>query len=211
MTRFSRTVPALLVLAMLGGCSTWQEGYTDKRNDVSLVRMTHDIAFVSGDARLTAASAADLHRFLADQGVSYGDTVTIDTGATPAALAGQRRAVLATMLAKEGITVAAASAPYGATPRADTARLVIGRYLVTPPQCPDWRKPSDRDYGNTQSSDYGCASATNLGLMVANPHDLIEGRGYAGPDAELAAKAVQQYHADAVKTPTAPSASSGGQ
>ena len=32
------------------------------------------------------------------------------------------------------------------------------------------------DYTNTLPSNFGCATQTNLGLMVANPRDLVMGR-----------------------------------
>jgi hypothetical protein len=57
------------------------------------------------------------------------------------------------------------------------------------------------------SSNYGCANATNLGLMVASPADLASGRPFTGIEAQPAASAVQRYLTDKVKQPPAPTAS----
>ena len=45
------------------------------------------------------------------------------------------------------------------------------------------------------SSDFGCADATNLGLMVANPRDLLVGRQPGPASAEPALAAIQNYRA----------------
>jgi hypothetical protein len=46
------------------------------------------------------------------------------------------------------------------------------------------------DVANTVPSYYGCATATNLCLMVASPADLVSGRPFTEPDA--AAEAAEQ-------------------
>ena len=73
--------------------------------------------------------------------------------------------------------------PYGivASPAAGARRRPMrpsirrDRYLVTLPPCPNWSKPAAGagDFTNTPSSNFGCAAAVNLGLMVANPADLV--------------------------------------
>ena len=59
-----------------------------------------------------------------------------------------------------------------------TAVIRRERYLVTLPPCPDWSKPAAGagDFTNTASSNFGCATAVNLGLTVAQPADLVEAR-----------------------------------
>jgi type IV pilus biogenesis protein CpaD/CtpE len=63
------------------------------------------------------------------------------------------------------------------------------------------------DFSNALTSNYGCANATNLGLMVANPTDLVSGQPYSGPEAQPAAAAVRRYLTDRVKLPPSPIAS----
>ena len=86
-------------------------------------------------------------------------------------------------------------------------RVTVGRYVVTPPNCPDWTKPATGDPGNNVSSNFGCATTANLGLMIADPGALV--RGYAaGPgDGEMLAKGVQNYRED--KTPWLPAGGQG--
>jgi pilus assembly protein CpaD len=95
---------------------------------------------------------------------------------------------------------------------------VDGRNMVTLPPCPNWSQYPTSDFTNVKSSNYGCANATNLGLMVANPADLTAGRPLARADATPAVSGVTRYLTDKVKLPdtgagagalAAPSASGG--
>jgi type IV pilus biogenesis protein CpaD/CtpE len=93
-----------------------------------------------------------------------------------------------------------------------------GRYMVTLPDCPNWSQYPASDFTNAKSSNFGCATASNLGLMVANPADLVAGRELAHADGTPAVSAVTRYLTDKVKLPetssgagalTAPSSSGG--
>ncbi len=89
---------------------------------------------------------------------------------------------------------------------ANRAVVSIGRYAVTLPTCPNWSQSLRYEFTNALSSNYGCANATNLGLMVASPADLASGRPFTGIEAQPAASAVQRYLTDKVKQPPAPTA-----
>ena len=94
-----------------------------------------------------------------------------------------------------------------ATVPADHAVIGVGRYAVTLPPCPNWSSPPNATYTNAHTSNWGCAAATNLGLMVANPADLVAGRPLGPADGTTAVTAVQRYLTDRVKQPPAPTAS----
>lgn len=87
---------------------------------------------------------------------------------------------------------------------------------VVSPRCPDWRPSPVTSYSNMLfTPNIGCASATNLGLMVADPRDLVQGEGGGTPDTHNTTNAVRQYRSGASSSApaaAAPSgASSGGQ
>jgi len=90
---------------------------------------------------------------------------------------------------------------------ANRAIVTVGRYTVTLPACPNWSESLAVEFTNAFSSYYGCANATNLGLMVANPADLVSGRTLAPADGQPAVAAVQRYMTDRVKQPPTPTAS----
>jgi len=77
---------------------------------------------------------------------------------------------------------------------------VEGNRVILPP-CPNWSQYPASDFTNVKSSNFGCATATNLGLMVAYPADLAAGRELARADATPAVSGVTRYLTDKVKLP----------
>ena len=63
---------------------------------------------------------------------------------------------------------------------AGTVRVVVSRTKATVPGCPDWSANSDVNLDNATSSNYGCATNSNLAAMVANPEHLIKGDAARG-------------------------------
>ena len=89
----------------------------------------------------------------------------------------------------------------------DAAVIRRERCLVTLPPCPDWSKPAvgAGDFTNTASSNFGCATAVNLGLTVAQPADLVGRLVRSGSrPVQPAATAVDRYLNDKVALPAAP-------
>ena len=71
--------------------------------------------------------------------------------------------------------------------------IVLERYLVTPPACPDWSRKSGMDYANKPHTNFGCATETNLGLMIADPRDLVRGRKLDPADGVHQAEGIVRY------------------
>ena len=198
-----RAAPIALSL-LLSACATdytKSEAPNNLRVDGASTRV--DIAFAPGSARLAPGEAAHLDRLVATGVVRPADRVTI-AAAGPPPLAEQRAAALSSALLAYGIV--ADRGPVEAIP-ANHAVLGIGRYTVSLPPCPNWSSPPAAEYTNMHSSNWGCAAATNLGLMVASPADLVSGRRLAPADGMPAAGAVARYLNDRVKQPPAPTAS----
>ncbi|MGH7115595.1 MAG: CpaD family pilus assembly lipoprotein, partial [Stellaceae bacterium] len=76
---------------------------------------------------------------------------------------------------------------------------------VTLPRCPNWSMKDAGDFTNAPTSNFGCATAVDLGLMVASPADLAGGRTLAAADGKPAVQAVDAYLDGKVQLPTAPS------
>jgi len=73
---------------------------------------------------------------------------------------------------------------------------------VTPPEdCPNWSKHFEGIADSELHSNYGCATVTNYGVMVTNPHDLHRGRGESGSHAESSALPVTAYRAGKAPLP----------
>lgn len=81
----------------------------------------------------------------------------------------------------------------------DRVEVRVGSHLVRLPGCPDWSRDPAFDPWNLPLSNLGCANATNLGLMVADPADLAGGRELGPADGTREADAVARYRTDKVK------------
>jgi pilus assembly protein CpaD len=187
----------LATTLLLGACNP-ATIYTDAeapRNltlDTSTTRV--DLRFAPGSAQLTPAEVAQLRHLAASGAIAADDRVTVASAGTPY-VAEQRVASVSAVLLGYGIVVSGAQ--LAAVPP-NHAVVEVTRTLVTLPPCPNWSKLSQPDYANAPSSNFGCASETNLGLMVANPTDLASARTMRGTAGQPASAAVLRYLIDKV-------------
>jgi pilus assembly protein CpaD len=201
-----KTRPAPIAVALMLSLTACATDYTKSeapntlRVDGAETRV--EISFAPGSARFAAGEAARLERLVGTGVVRPADRVTI-AAAGPPVLADRRAAALSSALLAYGIVVD--NSPLQRVP-ADHAIVGIGRYAVTLPTCPNWSEPPNAEYTNAMSSNWGCAAAVNLGLMVASPSDLVSGRTLAPADGMPAVTAVQRYLNDRVKNPPQPTA-----
>ena len=155
------------------------------------------IAFAGGSDRLAAGEAARLDRMVLAGTIRPADRVRVAASGPPG-LAERRAAAISRELLRYGIV--AQPTALDAVP-ANHALVSVGRYSVTLPDCPNWSQSLSYDFTNAFTSNYGCANATNLGLMVASPGDLVSGRSFSGTNAQVTANAMQRYLTDRVKPP----------
>jgi len=160
------------------------------------------IAFAGGSDRLAAGEAARLDRMVLAGTIRPADRVRVAASGPPG-LAERRAAAISRELLRYGIV--AQTTALDAVP-ANHAIVSVGRYSVTLPDCPNWSQSLSYDFTNAFTSNYGCANATNLGLMVASPGDLVSGRSFSGTNAQVTANAMQRYLTDRVKPPPSPTA-----
>jgi pilus assembly protein CpaD len=195
---------AVLPLLALAACITeYSKTEAPAQLQVDGAETRFDLSFTPGSARLASGEAARLDRLVATGVIRPADRVTIAAAGTPS-LAERRAAAISKELLAHGIVTDTATPQ---TVPSNHAILAIGRYAVTLPACPNWSQAPTYDFTNSVPSWYGCSSATNLGLMVASPADLVSGRALAPADAVITSNAVKLYLADKVKTPPAPTAS----
>lgn len=189
----ARSVIAMALLAGAGCTPTqsyWSEAQAKKENRVEPVRLQHDVRFASG-AQLSPAEMAQLEGFIARHDIGYGDRVYVLTNPKAANDSeNQRSNTVLKYMSAHGVK-AAVLPSVEAEP--GLVRIVVNRYVVVPPNCPDWSKPTNADYSNTPMSNLGCSNTANLGLMVADPRELIQGRTAGSADGEGSVLAIQRY------------------
>lgn len=100
--------------------------------------------------------------------------------------------------------------PNNFTPREKTATYdPVSEQLTLPHPCPDWSQTQTENYRNEAHSNYGCAVNTNNALQIANPKDVLQGRGAPGPDSEVTARTVERYRAGEIPAELTPVQGSG--
>lgn len=166
------------------------------RNEVKMVRLPFSIR-AEEDATATPSNytLAGINLFLRSVDAGHADVILLDAPNVPQA----RIDEIAGFLRKRGL-VYGGVAKLGAEPAEGDITLYVERHIVVPPNCGFWRAETSGNQKNNASAHYGCASMANLGLMVANPRDLIAGQG----SGNSTAAAVGAIYSPAPQTPATP-------
>ncbi|MFC3442200.1 CpaD family pilus assembly protein [Sphingobium rhizovicinum] len=141
---------------------------------VSYATYTFDVQAGSG-GDLSPAEAGRLNDWFASIGLGYGDQVAVVTEGgyySPAI-----REDIANVVARHGLLVGEDSSAVAGTAPAGSIRLIVRRASASVPGCPDWRSTQETDPNLATTSNYGCATNSNLAAMIANPEDLVRGQG----------------------------------
>ncbi len=189
---------ALTLAACAPGAAEYTKAEAPNRLQVEGSASTFEIGFAPGSDRLAAAQGARLDQLVANGAIRPADRVAVAAGGPPS-LATAREAEVASRLLRWGIVVDSQALPVVAPNR---ALVTVGRYAITLPPCPNWSQPRANDFTNALPSNFGCATAVNLGLMVASPADLVRGRQLAPADGKPAVAAVDRYLTDQVQLPS---------
>jgi pilus assembly protein CpaD len=197
---------ALTLTLSVGACApvtsyTSAEAPKDLKLDSATTEL--DVRFAPGSAALARADAARLHQLATSGAIGPADRILVAAAGSPG-LAEQRYASISAILLHYGIIPFATQ--LSRVPP-EHAILDITRTVVTLPACPNWSKPSQSDFANQPSSNFGCANAVNFGQMVAYPTDLAS--GLPSPrtaEGQPAASAMSRYLNDKVQLPAANSA-----
>ena len=167
-----------------------------------LVQYSHDVAFAAGEARLTNDQRQRLDSFLARLEAGYGDRFYVVAGRgrrgapkqAAARLGERRRQAVMAVLELRRLRVLPLRIEFGIdAPVGEAVKVIVRRYVVTLPGCPDWTGRPGVTFNNTPSSNFGCATAINLGLMVADPGDIVAGRHPGLMDGEFIARSIERY------------------
>jgi outer membrane protein OmpA-like peptidoglycan-associated protein len=191
----------------------WMEASSPKNLEVERARYRHTIHFATDSAELTAMEQERLLTFLQTVVPTARDTVIVEGHADERAtdlynleLASRRITSVSGFLDEHGLAgiplhtaafgervPANAGGDPGAWQQNRRVELVLERHVVELPPCPDWSRESGLDFENLPGSNFGCATQTNLGLMIDNPSDLARGRKLAPGDGIHAAEGVVRY------------------
>lgn len=203
-----QTLCLIVGLVTLAACAersdSWSPHDAPKKNRISWAEFHHPVQFAEASAALSPSEKSTLARFLARVGQGEGVIVTLATGSTEkSTVAKQRETSLTRQLRDSGILIPTIQVKRSAPVSSNVVRVTIGRHIIKPPACSDWSKPATGDTNNRQSSNYGCATETNLGAMIADPGVLVRGKDLGPADGEAATIGIGRYRAGTVEKPAA--------
>lgn len=142
------------------------------RNEVKMVRLPFRIQ-AEDDQTITPSTYTlnGVSLFLRSVGAGHADVILLDApGIDQLRIDG-----IAAHIKNAGLIYGGVST-LGAAPAEGEMVLYVERHIVIPPNCSNWRAETSGNDKNNASARYGCAMMANLGLMVANPRDLIAGQ-----------------------------------
>ncbi|HEX4505897.1 MAG TPA: CpaD family pilus assembly lipoprotein [Alphaproteobacteria bacterium] len=160
-----------------------------KRIQVQLASFDHDLYFARGAKALTPAQTTELMNFLSASGIGEGDAVTVE-GSGRSSLTATRQAAVISELRQLRIDAVSGT---DRKLTAESVRVHADRAVATAPACPDWSKPEADEPNNLTSSNYGCATESNLAAMIVNPADLVKPKAGGAGDGFVLAKGVELY------------------
>ncbi len=196
---------ALMVSACTSTVENWEEVKPQKQPQVQSVDHHHAVQFAGRSTRLSTFEEQQLARFLASIGAAGENRVVISPRitATDSAAAAQtaraRANTISRVLRTRGFDPEIVLTPTVTAAGPSRVDVVVRQFLVTLPPCPDWTDRPGWNFGNQPSGNWGCATATNLGLMVADPGDLIRGAGPQPATAEPLVLSIDRYRRDEIK------------
>lgn len=188
-------LPILVALAATAGltaCNT--PGQTQRFNGIGnphapvVGQATHSLDLATAGSGLASGEADRAADWLAALNFGYGDRISLDDGTTYGSSG--VRSELARVVGRYGLVLSEAVPVTAGEPAPGTVRLVVLRAEASVPGCPDWN--STPLLPQPSQPNFGCATASNLAAMIADPNDLLAGKVApdTGSSAATATKAI---------------------
>lgn len=186
--------PALALLApalLLAGCAGYN-GSLDSVHQPIVARQDLTLDLQADGGRLAPGEDRRLAEWMGAMNLRYGDRLAIDDGGEGST----GRAEVAAAAGRYGLMLADRAPATGRPNTPDIVRVVLTRTTANVSGCPDYAHPSGMTADASTSSNFGCATASNLAAMVADPADLVRGApGSPTADPMTMTKAIGAYRA----------------
>lgn len=203
-----RGILVVIGALLLGGCAMG-ERQEPKTPVLVYEPASYDIHYPQNAVILSGTEERTLKAFLASTAANPGGNIALMAAPPHTPATAERLGDLRSRLQQWGyasvITVEDSGVPR------DRIRVSSSTVTATAPDCPDWSYAHMENYRNSVLSNFGCAHATNLVRMVADPNDLVAGTGDSGADAQRTGGVLEVYRAPPFGIPsTSGSSQTGG-
>ena len=186
----ARNTLLLGIALAVSACGTENRGLSSVHQPV--IQRTDYVYDVAASGGLNQGDVSRLSGWFEAMKIGYGDRISVDTSS-----AGDTRSARETvgaLAARYGLLLDETAPVTTGEIAPGNIRVVISRIKASVPGCPDWSRAAQPDMTGHASSNFGCATNSNLAAMVANPEDLVSGRSGSPVSSTLASgKAVKTY------------------
>ena len=175
----------------------WEQIPPSAENMVEVVTLRHMVPFASDERGLGPSQRDALDDFIRDNRINVKDQIVVQAGAGDSSrLAKGRVDAIRSEFARFGLVASEAEPAGGAgAPAINEVAVLITRAVVIPPDCSvPQPEPTLRP-----EQPWGCSVNAALGMMVADPTDLVEGRELGPADSAQSSGAMRRYREDNVK------------
>lgn len=176
----------------LSGCGGLAGGNRslDSVHQPIVERTNYTLDLTSGPGGLSLPEQRRLAGWFEAMDLRYGDRISLDDPLS----SGATLAAVESVAGKYGMLVSGEAPVTPGAVNAGTVRVVVTRSTASVPGCPDWSRKTDMSLNNATSTNYGCASNSNLAAMVADPEHLIKGAAGSGQTVVMSStKAIDSY------------------
>lgn len=153
-----------------------------------IVQRTDYVFDAATDGSALAHGEADrVAGWLASLNFGYGDRVYVDDPANSGA-----RGEIAAQAGQYGLLLSDPAPVTSGVVPPGSVRVIVSRMKASVPNCPNYSRMGGTDFTASTSSNFGCATNSNLAAMVARPEDLVRGQpGTSTADPIASSKAVE--------------------
>lgn len=146
-----------------------------------------DLALTSGGS-LPVQEQKQLADWFDAMNLGYGDRISVDDPSGSLAA----RSMVEAVASNYGLQLAGTAPVTAGTVAPGSIRVVVTRSQAYVRGCPDWTTKYENNVRNATSSNFGCATNSNMAAMIADAEDLVEGKD-SGPNRDVSggAKAVE--------------------
>jgi pilus assembly protein CpaD len=156
---------------------------------------THTI-LVNASGQASASERQRLNGFIAAIGADRPESLHITVSGPQSE---QRLRNVSKLLVADGVVSKKITLVSGTGDRPGAIKVAVERYVVRPPQCPEWSAEEVAGFDNTTRSNFGCANLANFAAMLADPRDLLAPRYSPYGDGTVGAAAIERYQTDKLK------------
>ena len=194
MARTRATAALLLIGATVSACgggAAVREANTTlySLNQPVVQRTDYVIDLATGPEGVPATEIGRLHGWFQGLQIGYGDRIAVDEPAGGYA-DGAVRGAVAEAAGRYGLLVENGAPMTNGEVQPGTVRVVLSRTTASVPNCPNWQRTGL----SATSSNYGCATNSNLAAMIADPNDLVLGQTGSGTaDPAASSRAIRSY------------------